>query len=73
MKPLQKILPAILTLKLISILNRTLKTKAYRNYIKRTLIILKYKYLKILIGLYLRDLNNYSNIIEYGFLIRKAS
>ena len=63
----------ILSLKLISILIITLKIKAYRNYTKRTLITLRYKYLKTLIGLYLRDLNNYSNVIEYGSLTRKAS
>ena len=27
----------------------------------------------MLIGLYLRDLNNYSNVIEYGSLIRKVN
>ena len=57
----------------MSILNGTLKTKAYRNYIKRILIILRYRYLKTLIGLYLRDLNNYSNIMGYGFLIKKVN
>jgi hypothetical protein len=53
----------------MSILTITLKTKAYRNYTKRTLIILRYKYLKMLIGLYSEDLNNYSDAIEYGFII----
>ena len=57
----------------MSILNGTLKTKAYKNYIKRTLIILKYRYLKIPTGLYLKNLNNYSNVTEYGSLIRRAS
>ena len=57
----------------MSILNRTLKIKAYKNYIKRTLIILRYRHLKTPIGLYLRDLNNYSNVIGYRFLIRKAN
>ena len=56
----------ISSLKLISILSTTLKIKAYRNYTKRTLITSRYKYLKTLIGLYLRDLSNYSNIIEYN-------
>src|SRR6266566_7045060 len=63
----------ILTLKPISILNITLRTKAYRNHTKRTSIISKYRYLRTLIGLQLRDLNNYFNIIEYGSLIRRAS
>ena len=57
----------------MSTLNTTLKTKAYRNYIKRTLIILKYRHLKTLIGLYLQDLNNYSDATEYRSLIRKIS
>ena len=57
----------------MNILNGTLKIKAYGNYIKRTLIILRYRYLKTPTGLYLRDSNNYSNIIRYGFLIRKAN
>ena len=63
----------ILTLKSISILNIILRIKAYRNYTKRTLIILRYKYLRTLIGLYLKDLNNCSDIIEYGSLIRRAN
>ena len=63
----------ILTLKLISILNAILRIKAYRNYTKRTLIILRYRYLKTLIGLPLKDLNNCSNVIEYGSLIRRVS
>ena len=63
----------ILILKLMSILSITLKIKAYRNYIKKTLLILKYRYLKTLIGLELRDLNNYSNVIKYRFLIKRAS
>ena len=66
----QKILPTILILKLINTLNRTSRIKVYRNYTKRTLIILKYKYLKTLIGLHLKYLNNYFNVIEYGSLIR---
>ena len=66
-------LPTILSLKLISILTITLKIKAYGNYTKRTLIILRYKYLKMLIGLHLEDLNNYSNVIEYRSLTRKES
>ena len=57
----------------MSILNKTLKIKVYGNYTKRTLIILKYRHLKTLIGLYLRDLNNYSNIIGYGSLTKRAS
>ena len=57
----------------MSILNGTLKIKAYGNYTKRTLITLRYRYLKMLIGLYLRDLNNYSNILGYGSLTKKAS
>ena len=57
----------------MSILNGTSRIKAYRNYIKRTLIILRYRYLKTLIGLYLWDLNNYSNTMEYGSLIRRVS
>ena len=57
----------------MSILNGTLKTKAYGNHIKRTLIILRYKHLRTLIGLYLRYLNNYSNIIEYRSLTKRAS
>src|SRR5882762_6434846 len=69
----QKILLTILTLKLISILNIILRIKAYRNYTKRTLIILRYRHLKTLIGLQLKDLNNYSDVIEYGSLIRRAS
>ena len=63
----------ILTLKLISILSIILRIKAYGNYTKKTLIILRYRHLRTLIGLYLRDLNNYSNVIEYGFLIRRVS
>jgi len=63
----------ILTLKLISILSVTLRIKAYGNYTKRTLIILKYRYLRTLIGLQLRDLNNYSDVMEYRSLIRRAS
>ena len=59
--------------KIINTLNRTLKIKAYGNYTKRTLIILKYRYLKMLISLYLRDLSNYSNIMEYGSLIKRVS
>jgi len=65
--------PTILTLKLISILNAILRIKAYGNYTKRTLIILRYKYLRTLIGLYLKDLNNYSNVMEYGSLIRRVN
>jgi len=57
----------------MSTLNITLKIKAYGNYTKRTLIILRYRHLKTLIGLYLRDLNNYSDATEYGSLIRRAS
>ena len=57
----------------MNILNRTLKTKVYRNYIKRTLIILKYRHLKTPTGLHLRDSNNYSNVMGYGFLIKKAN
>src|SRR6266576_2811850 len=63
----------ILTLKLISILNTTLRTKAYGNYTKRTLIILKHRHSRTPTGLQLRDLNNYSNIIEYRSLTRRAS
>jgi hypothetical protein len=63
----------ILTLKLISILNIILRIKVYGNYTKRTLIILRYKHLRTLIGLYLKDLNNCSNIIEYRSLIRRAN
>ena len=66
-------LPTILTLKLISILSITLRTKAYGNYTKRTLIILKYRHLRILIGLQLKDLNNYSDVIKYRSLIRRVS
>ena len=69
----QKMLPTILTLKLISILSTTLRIKAYGNYTKRTLTILRYKYLRTLIGPQLRDLSNYSNIIEYRSLIRGVS
>ena len=57
----------------MSILNGTLKIKAYGNYIKRTLTILRYKYLKTPTGLHLRDLNNYFNAMGYGSLTRKAS
>ena len=57
----------------MSILNGTSKIKVYRNYIKRTVIILRYKYLKMPTGLHLRDLNNYSDVMGYGFLIRKAN
>ena len=63
----------ILTLKLISILSTTLKIKAYRNYIKRILITLKYKYLKTLTGPQLKNLNNYFNVMEYGSLIKRVS
>ena len=73
MKPLQKISLTTLTSKSISILNGTSKIKTYGNYTKRILIILKYRYLKTLIGLHLRDLNNYFNIIGYGSLIKKTS
>ena len=73
MRPPQKTSPTTLTLKLISILSTTLKIKAYRTYTKRTLIILRYKYLRTLIGLQLKDLNNCSNIIEYRSLIKRAS
>ena len=62
-----------LTLKLISILSATLRIKAYGNYTKRTLRISRYRYLKTLTGLQLKNLNNYSNIIEYGSLTRRAS
>jgi len=57
----------------MSILSATLRIKAYRNHTKRTLRILRYKHLKTLIGLQLKNLNNYSNVIEYGSLIRRAS
>ena len=50
-----------------------MRIKAYRNYTKRTLITLKYRYLKILIGLQLKNLNNYSNIIKYRSLIKRVS
>src|SRR6202021_1587542 len=73
MRPPQKTLPTTLSLKSTSTLNGTLRTKAYGNYIKRTLIILRYKHLRMLIGLQLRDLNNCSNVMEYGSLIRRAS
>src|ERR1700723_193813 len=73
MRPPQKTLPTTLSLKSTSTLNRTLRTKAYGNYIKRTLIILRYKHLRMLIGLQLRDLNNCSNIMEYGSLTKRAS
>ena len=69
----QKILLTILILKLMSILSTTLRTKTYRKYTKRTLTTLQYRHLRILTGLKLGDLNNYSNTIEYGFLIRRAS
>ena len=73
MRPPQKILPTILTLKLMSILSVTLRIKAYRNYTKRTLTTSKYRHLKTPIGPQLRDLNNYSDAIEYGSLIKRAN
>ena len=57
----------------MSILSVTLRTKAYRNYTKRTLITLKYRHLRTLTGPLLRNSNNYSDIIEYGSLIKRAS
>jgi len=62
-----------LTLKLISILSATLRIKAYGNYTKRTLRISRYRHLKTLIGLQLKNSNNYSNVMEYGSLTRRAS
>src|SRR6202021_2270896 len=73
MRPPQKTLPTTLSLKSTSTLNGTLRTKAYGNYIKRTLIILRYKHLRMLIGLQLRDLNNCSNVIEYRSLTKRVS
>src|SRR3984957_1829535 len=73
MRPPQKTLPTTLSSKSTSTLNGTLRTKAYGNYIKRTLIILRYKHLRMLIGLQLRDLNNCSNVMEYGSLTKRAS
>jgi len=69
----QKILLTTLTLKSISILSVTLRIKAYGNYTKRTLTILRYRHLRMLIGPQLRNLNNYSDVIEYGSLIRRVS
>ena len=57
----------------MSILSATLRIKAYGNYTKRTLTILRYRHLRTLIGPQLRNLNNYSNVIEYGSLIKRAS
>ena len=51
----------------------TLRTKTYRKYTKRTLITLQYRYLRMLTGLKLGDLNNYFNIIEYRSLIKRVS
>src|ERR1700722_9193146 len=73
MRLLRKISPITFTLKLISILAITLRTKPYRNYTKKTLIILRYKHSRKLIGLHLRDLSDYSDVMEYGSLIRRAS
>jgi hypothetical protein len=57
----------------MSILSATLRIKVYGNYTKKTLIILRYRYLRTLTGLQLRNLNNYFDIIEYGSLIRKVN
>ena len=57
----------------MSILNAILRIKAYGNHTKRTLIILRYRHLKTLIGLQLKDLNNCSDVMEYGSLIRRVS
>ena len=61
-----------MTLKSKSTLNGTLRIKAYGNHTKRTLIILRYKYLRTLIGLHSRHLNNYSDVMEYGSLMRAS-
>src|ERR1700734_1187305 len=73
MRLLQRILPTIFTLKSMSILATTLRIKAYGIHTKRTLIILRYKHLRTLIGPQLKDSNNYSDVMEYGSLIRRAS
>src|SRR6266568_8363380 len=65
--------PTIFTLKSMSIPNGTSRTKAYGNHTKRTLIISKYRHLRTLTGLQLRDLNNYSDAMEYGSSTRRAS
>jgi hypothetical protein len=69
----QKISPIILTLKSISILSINSKTKTYGKHTKRTLITLQCRYLRTPTGLKLGDLNNYFDVIEYRFLIRKVS
>jgi len=57
----------------MSILSVTLRIKAYGNYTKRTLTISRYRHLRTLIGPQLRNSNNYSNIMEYRSLIKRAS
>src|ERR1700722_7773160 len=57
----------------MSIPSTTLRIKAYGIYTKRTLTILRYKHLRTLIGPQLKGLNNCSNVMEYGSLIKRAS
>ena len=73
MRPPQKMSPTKLTLKSMSILSITLRIKAYGTHTKRTLTILRYKHLRTLIGLQSKDLNNCSDVMEYGSLIKRAS
>src|SRR6267142_4226100 len=69
----QKTSPTILTSKSMSIPSATLRIKAYGNYTKRTLTILRYRHLRTLTGPQLRNLSNCSDVMEYGSLIRRAS
>src|SRR6266702_5695230 len=73
MRPPQKMSPTTLTLKSMSILSITLRIKAYGTHTKRTLTILRYRHLRTLIGLQSKDLNNCSDVMEYGSLIKRAS
>src|SRR6266704_5896098 len=73
MRPPQKTSLTTLTSKSMSILSTTLRIKAYGTNTKRTLTILRYKHLRTLIGLQSKDLNNCSDIMEYGSLIKRAS
>src|SRR6202789_666388 len=73
MRLLQRISPITFTSKSMSILVITLRIKPYGIHTKRTLIILRYKHLRTLIGPQLKDLSNYSDVMEYGSLIRRAS
>src|SRR6266550_2801080 len=73
MRPPQKTLPITLTLKSMSTLSATSRTKAYGNHTKRTLITSRYRHSRTLTGPQLRNSNNYSDVMEYGSLIRRAS